>query len=390
MPLALRPYATAGIALVGAGVIAVTPVAAPPPEIQSHSVQLTAAVDNPVDVFTPVFEKAAAFIQTTIANETANPLPIANAVIAKGTADAQTLGEIAEALAPVVKAVILNFPPTAAAALQKAAAGDLDGAMSTFVPLFIGPVIGGFQQYMKLTDLVRGEFEVVARLAEATMYQAWGTALGTALAGFTVATTTAAGIEAVGTAIVSGDPANVVNAAQHSVANIASAGISAVDTTINLNVALARQAFAKAINPPPPEPEEPLTVATAEPLSLPAATPAVEKVSAATAPATTGTPAAVAAATDEPSKTPPPESDRETTKPLVRDSAIAVPGTPGVKGSAGERSTKPVTALGERVSAAVNKIGEGIKKAFARPTSKTSSTTESSADSGTGASGDAE
>ena len=76
------------------------------------------------------------------------------------------------------------------------------------------------------------------------MYQAWGTALGTALAGFTVATTTAAGIEAVGTAIVSGDPANVVNAAQHSVANIASAGISAVDTTINLNVALARQAFA--------------------------------------------------------------------------------------------------------------------------------------------------
>lgn len=110
MPLALRPYATAGIALVGAGVIAVTPVAAPPPEIQSHSVQLTAAVDNPVDVFTPVFEKAAAFIQTTIANETANPLPIVNAVIAKGTADAQTLGEIAEALAPVVKAVILNFP----------------------------------------------------------------------------------------------------------------------------------------------------------------------------------------------------------------------------------------------------------------------------------------
>lgn len=254
MPLALRPYATAGIALVGAGVIAVTPVAAPPPEIQSHSVQLTAAVDNPVDVFTPVFEKAAAFIQTTIANETANPLPIVNAVIAKGTADAQTLGEIAEALAPVVKAVILNFPPTAAAALQKAAAGDLDGAMSTFVPLFIGPVIGGFQQYMKLTDLVRGEFEVVARLAEATMYQAWGTALGTALAGFTVATTTAAGIEAVGTAIVSGDPANVVNAAQHSVANIASAGISAVDTTINLNVALARQAFAKAINPPPRNP----------------------------------------------------------------------------------------------------------------------------------------
>jgi hypothetical protein len=43
MQQALRPYATAGVALVGASMIAVTPVAAPPLEIQVRSVQLTDA-----------------------------------------------------------------------------------------------------------------------------------------------------------------------------------------------------------------------------------------------------------------------------------------------------------------------------------------------------------
>lgn len=41
MDLATRPWTTAAVALAGIGVIAVTPVAAPPPPIELHSVQLT-------------------------------------------------------------------------------------------------------------------------------------------------------------------------------------------------------------------------------------------------------------------------------------------------------------------------------------------------------------
>jgi hypothetical protein len=53
--LALRPYATAGIALVGASIIAVTPVAAPPPspQVQTRPVQL-------VDAWTDLFTNTAA------------------------------------------------------------------------------------------------------------------------------------------------------------------------------------------------------------------------------------------------------------------------------------------------------------------------------------------
>lgn len=40
---ALRPYATAGVALVGASIIAVTPISAPPPEIQMRPVKLVDA-----------------------------------------------------------------------------------------------------------------------------------------------------------------------------------------------------------------------------------------------------------------------------------------------------------------------------------------------------------
>ena len=43
MQHALRPYATAGVALVGASIIAVTPLAVPPPSVQMRQVQLVDA-----------------------------------------------------------------------------------------------------------------------------------------------------------------------------------------------------------------------------------------------------------------------------------------------------------------------------------------------------------
>src|SRR5882757_9166864 len=43
MQYALRPHATAGVALVGASIIAVTPLAVPPPDVQVRPVQLVDA-----------------------------------------------------------------------------------------------------------------------------------------------------------------------------------------------------------------------------------------------------------------------------------------------------------------------------------------------------------
>ncbi len=362
MNLALRPYVTAGVAIVGAGVIAATPVAAPPPAMQSHSVQLSAAIDNPIEVFAPVVDKAGTFIQTVIQNETTTPLPIVNAVIAKGIADGKTIGEIATALTPIVSNLITGFPVTLQTAAQKAAAGDLDGALGSFVGLFFGPVFLGFMQYIKGVTLIQDQFDVAKRITGAALYQTWGTVLGTALAGFVVATTTAASIEAIGTAVTSGDPANVVNAAQHGVANVASALIGAADTTVNLNIALARKAFADAINPPPPEPEELTAAVTPKALapSLPAASSTVELP-----------PAEMAA---------PEDSMTRTTTTLVRDSAVAVPGKVGTRSSTSKPAAKVSSDVRDEISATVNKIGDGVKKAFAKPEKKSATVSAGSSD----------
>ena len=84
----VKPYITAGVALVGASVIAVTPIsAAPPPEVRtlSSSVQLTAFPDmfeNPVAFYSDV-------VQTAVANTVSlsqlylnDPVPIIRAVVA--------------------------------------------------------------------------------------------------------------------------------------------------------------------------------------------------------------------------------------------------------------------------------------------------------------------
>jgi hypothetical protein len=59
MQQALRPYATAGIALVGASIIAVTPVAAPPIGVQMRPVQL-------VDAWSDLFTETTANVQNII------------------------------------------------------------------------------------------------------------------------------------------------------------------------------------------------------------------------------------------------------------------------------------------------------------------------------------
>ena len=68
MQQVLRPYATAGIALVGASIIAVTPVAAPLPQVQARSVQL-------VDAWSDLLTDTTANL-TNIANN-ADPTAIA-------------------------------------------------------------------------------------------------------------------------------------------------------------------------------------------------------------------------------------------------------------------------------------------------------------------------
>ncbi len=84
----INPYVTAGVALVGASIIAVTPISpAPPPEVRTatSSVQLTAFPDmfeNPVAFYSDVVQTAFANTATVAQLYFNDPVPIIRAVVA--------------------------------------------------------------------------------------------------------------------------------------------------------------------------------------------------------------------------------------------------------------------------------------------------------------------
>ena len=84
----INPYVTAGVALVGASVIAVTPISpAPPPEVRTatSSVQLTAfphMFENPVVFYSDVVQTAFANTATLAQLYFDDPVPIIRAVVA--------------------------------------------------------------------------------------------------------------------------------------------------------------------------------------------------------------------------------------------------------------------------------------------------------------------
>lgn len=221
--LALRPYAAAGVALATAGVIVAGPAIAPPTEIQTRAVQM-AAVDNPIEVFTPVFDQANALLQLMIANETATPAPILNAIMARASADGKTLSEIASGLGTAASQVAANLPPALQAAAARYAVGDLVGGYDAVVPAFIGPFLGLFSQVVKLQNMLSADAGVMQALVRPLVYQvAWGLVTTPALSFANFARTSVVAIQDVGTAIASGNPESAVNAVQHGLANISSA-----------------------------------------------------------------------------------------------------------------------------------------------------------------------
>ncbi|MEE6166396.1 MULTISPECIES: hypothetical protein [unclassified Mycolicibacterium] len=373
---------TAGVAFVGAGVIAVTPVAAPPPAIQAQPVQLTAAIDNPVEVFAPVFTGISAVIQNVIQGEVQNPFPILNGLAGKLTADAQTLGAMADTLGLSYSGLIAALPQALAAAGQRVAAGDFTGAVQAFLPIAFSPFLQTFFQYTNLQTFVEKQFDLAGQLTKEAMGAAWALGPGNLLGVYSVITAATGTVDAVIKAVPTGDPAQVVNAIQHGVADFATATLGLANTVAGTFDA-ERWRIRDILNPPPPDPEE--LVATVPPkvvtLSLPAAeTPAVDPP-AKQAVAETATDAKTPIDTSS-------EAATEAATTVTRDTAVSAPAKTGT--TANKPATKRLSDVSTRVSNSVNKIGEGLKKAFAKPAKADKPTRADKSDAGAGSSGDAE
>jgi hypothetical protein len=143
----MRPYTTTGIALVGAAVIAVAPIAPPTSEfakpISDAAVRLAAA-PNPIDFYSAIFDRTVLNAGAVLDNYLADPFPIIRAIIANQVAAGEAIGG---ALGDAADGIITNWTTVVPALLGQAldellalnVAGavelTLDAALALLLPL---------------------------------------------------------------------------------------------------------------------------------------------------------------------------------------------------------------------------------------------------------------
>jgi hypothetical protein len=136
MHAAARPYVNGGIALVGASVIAISPIAPPLPDIHlPNTAQVAAEAElaafvNPIATLVDVIQASVDNLATTGGQVFADPVPVLRQIIANQLGVANTLGTAAQG---VINAIATStFPTSLQTALGQLAAGDVTGAVSTF------------------------------------------------------------------------------------------------------------------------------------------------------------------------------------------------------------------------------------------------------------------
>lgn len=151
MQLALRPYVTAGVAIVGAGIIAATPITAAAPEIQNRAVTLSAAVQtldlpspadaspfvaapaessfvDPIARWAEVFELTSTNLTKLFQNALADPAPVLRQIIANQTGYAELVGEsLSTTVQNLINAATIYIPEYLEEARLKFEAGDIMG-----------------------------------------------------------------------------------------------------------------------------------------------------------------------------------------------------------------------------------------------------------------------
>jgi hypothetical protein len=143
MQLALRPYATVGVALVGASVIAVSPVTVTPTaaqDVRDAAVHLS-ALENPIPIFQQIFETALANGLTVGQAIAADPAPILKQVLAN---QLNGIGNIGTGLQNQLGA-ILNLPQILeeVANNEQGNLGTLAGVGQGFLQNLIHTIAGG-------------------------------------------------------------------------------------------------------------------------------------------------------------------------------------------------------------------------------------------------------
>ena len=158
MQSALRPYVTAGVALVGASAIAVSPVTVPPAameqKVHDAAVELSALV-NPIDVFGPILDTAFTNAQALGVQFAENPAPILQQIVVNQINGIGNIGSALEAQVGVL--------PELPALLSDAIANQVAnlGDFAAFAPTVLENFVGLFESGV-LQNQLQGAFDAAA------------------------------------------------------------------------------------------------------------------------------------------------------------------------------------------------------------------------------------
>lgn len=171
MNAAVRPYTTAGVALLGASVIAISPVTPSMPDVQamqrtvsSVGVELSAAV-NPIENWVQVFQKSVANLGAIGQQIADSPAPILSQIVANQIAAFEDLKTRFDNNAGTIKLILDGAPGAIATARGQLQSGDIVGAFDTFNNQIVIPLaLAGVQA---VSDLTRPLASAVNNFAKA-------------------------------------------------------------------------------------------------------------------------------------------------------------------------------------------------------------------------------
>lgn len=373
MQVAAHPYLAAGVALIGASAIAISPVAPPMPDItvpavSSAEVSLSAATD-PIQAYVQLVTNTFTNVSTLIGQELADPAPILRQVIDNQIATAVSLGTALQDSAVALGNALdpsnpYSIPSLLQLAVSNLLSGDINGAVANAWSAFLTPVVGvGLPLLEPITAAIRQPIQNVLNVVDtqlAVVMPLLG-ALNVAYRTITVAGNVGQEILDSATA---GDALAVVSTMLSSPAVIADAflngdelggGVFGPSLGLLGTLRQAREMIAAAITPPAAEAAVAATDTTlrsAPKLVTLDVAPATEKVAPATEAAVTAeTAPAPAASTDE-------DTPSKATTPVAKDSLKAARGkTLSTKRSASAKQVR------ENIQGSVKNVTDGLKKA---------------------------
>ncbi|WP_059018999.1 hypothetical protein [Mycobacterium sp. M26] len=141
MQISLRSQLIAGVAVVGASAIAITPITQPNvlPTVHAPAIQLV-QFDNPFIVFGPVLEYTVEDIASLISGPVADPLPILRTLAVNQIGNVTDLLVAAGAIGIGVGASLWNIPSGVITATTELLSGDVQGAILALQAAFIEPI----------------------------------------------------------------------------------------------------------------------------------------------------------------------------------------------------------------------------------------------------------